>query len=149
MGLVRWEPFRELEDMTQQLQRLFGQRPWLREAGEEALTVGDWLPPVDIQETEKEFLFKVELPEIKKEDVKVEVEDRTLRITGERKREKEEKGTLYHRVERSYGTFLRTFALPVAADATRVQAEFKEGLLLVHVAKSESARPKMISVKVT
>ena len=149
MGLVRWEPFRELEDMTQQLQRLFGQRPWLREAGEEALTVGDWLPPVDIQETEKEFLFKVELSEIKKEDVKVEVEDRTLRITGERKREKEEKGTLYHRVERSYGTFLRTFALPVAADATRVQAEFKEGLLLVHVAKNESARPKMISVKVT
>jgi HSP20 family protein len=149
MGLVRWEPFRELEDMTQQLQRLFGQRPWTREAGEEALTVGDWLPSVDIQETEKEYLFKVELPEVKKEDVKVEMEDGTLRISGERQREKEEKGTRYHRVERSYGTFLRTFALPAAADAGRIQAEFKEGLLLVHVAKNESARLKTISVKVT
>jgi len=148
MGLVRWEPFRELEEMSQQLGRLFGPRPWWREAGEEALSAGEWMPPVDIREMEKEYLFKVELPEVKKEEVKVEVEDGTLRISGERKREKEDTGTRYHRVERSYGTFTRSFSLPTDADAARVQAEFKEGVLVIHVGRRESAGPKMITVKV-
>jgi HSP20 family protein len=147
MGLVRWEPFRELEDMTLQLQRMFGQRPWVREA-QEALTAGDWLPPVDIRETEKEYLFKIELPEVKKEDLKVELEEGTLKISGERKQEKEEEEARYHRVERSYGTFLRRFALPADADAARLQAEYKDGLLLVHLGKTETAKPRMISVKV-
>ncbi|MGB9601732.1 MAG: Hsp20/alpha crystallin family protein, partial [Limisphaerales bacterium] len=89
-----------------------------------------------------------ELPEVKKDDVKVTVENGVLTISGERKFEKEEKGVRYHRIERSYGYFARSFSLPEDADAEKVSAEFKDGVLKVHVAKSEKARPKQIEVKV-
>jgi HSP20 family protein len=148
MGLVRWEPFQELEEMTQQLNRLMNAYPRRRQSMEESLTAGDWAPLVDIRETEKEYLFKAEIPEVKKDDVKVEIEDGTLRIAGERREEKEDKDVRYHRVERSYGTFTRSFTLPADADPARVQADFKDGVLTVHVAKSETARPKTVSVKV-
>ena len=101
------------------------------------------------QSTDKEYLIKAELPEIKKEDVKVTVENGLLTISGQRKLEKEEKGRKYHRVERSYGSFVRSFTLPDNADGNKVNAEFKEGVLKVHVGKSENARPKQIEVKVS
>ena len=148
MNLVRWDPFRELEEMSNRLNRLF-ERPTLRTGnGKEALTVADWVPSVDISETDTEYLIKAELPEVKKEDVKVTVQDGVLMIQGERQQEKEEKGKKFHRVERSYGSFVRSFTLPDYVDNTNVKAEFKEGILNLHLPKSERAKPKAIEVRV-
>jgi len=147
MSLVRWDPFRELEDMSDRLNRMFG-RPVARpESGKEAITVADLIPAVDISETDAEYLIKAELPEVKKEDVKVTVQHGVLTIHGERKHEKEEKGKRYHRVERSYGSFTRSFTLPDEVDETKVRAEYKDGMLHLHLPKSEKAKPKAIDVK--
>jgi HSP20 family protein len=123
-------------------------RPALRGSGKEALTVADWIPTVDISETDAEYLIKAELPEIKKEDVKVTVEDGVLTILGERRQEKEEKGKKYHRVERSYGSFVRSFTLPESVDEGAVKAEYKDGVLNLHLPKTEKVKPKTIDVKV-
>ncbi len=146
--LVRWDPFKELEDMERRLATLFGRPVRRREGEKEAMTVAEWSPLVDIEENEKEYVIKAELPEIKKEDVKVTVESDVLTIAGERKFEKEEKGKKYHRVERSYGSFARSFTLPEDADGTKVSAEYKDGVLRIHLPKSEKAKPKAIEVKI-
>ena len=146
MGLVRWDPFRELEDVQFRLNRLFGGR--LEAPAGDGLTFGDWAPAVDIRETDKEYLIKADLPEVKKEDVKVEFQDGFLTLEGERRHEKEEKGTTFHKVEREYGKFVRRFAMPTEIDTARVQADFKEGVLNVHLPKSANALPKTIEVKV-
>lgn len=142
-----WNPFRELEEVQRRMDELFRGLPTMSEA-KEPLAAADWLPAVDITEDDQEFVVKVELPEVKKEDVKVTVEDGTLSITGERKSEQEEKGKKFHRIERSYGRFERTFALPDNADATKVTSNFKDGLLEVHLAKSSAAKPKATEVKI-
>jgi HSP20 family protein len=147
MTLVRWDPFRELEDMSERLNRVFA-RPGVRQSGKEALTVADWVPTVDISETGDEYLIKAELPEVKKEDVKVTVEDGVLTLQGERKQEKEEKGKKFHRVERSYGSFVRSFTLPESVDEGSVKAEYKDGILTLHLPKTEKVKPKAIEVKV-
>jgi HSP20 family protein len=114
----------------------------------EVMTVADWTPTVDITETEGEYAIKAELPEVKKEDVKVTVEDGVLTIQGERKQEKEEKGKKYHRIERSYGRFVRSFTLPDTVDEGKVRAEYADGVLHLHLPKSEKAKPKQIDVKI-
>jgi HSP20 family protein len=153
MNLTRYQPttlfplFRDMEEMSDRFNRLLG--TWTRpNREEEFLTMVDWTPAVDIEENEKEYLVKAELPEIKREDVKVTVENGVLTLQGERKQEKEEKGKRFHKIERSYGTFLRTFAVPVDADDTKVAADFKDGILRVHLPKTEKPRPKAIEVKV-
>jgi HSP20 family protein len=138
--------FREMEEMSDRLNRFFG--PFARPYEKEALKVAEWAPVVDIQETETEYLVKAELPEIEKQDVKVTVENGILTIQGERKQEKEEKGKKFHRIERSYGTFLRTFTVPEEVEATKVTADFKDGVLRVHLPKTEKPRTKAIEVKV-
>jgi HSP20 family protein len=147
MTLVRWDPFRELEDMSERLNRVFS-RPTLRNTGKENLTVADWMPTVDISENESEYLIKAELPEVRKEDVKVTVENGVLTLQGERRQEKEEKGRRFHRVERSYGSFVRSFTLPESVDEGGVKAEYKDGVLALHLPKSEKVKPKAIDVKV-
>jgi len=147
MTLVRWDPFRELEDMSERLNRVFS-RPSLRNSGKENLTVADWMPTVDISETEGEYLIKAELPEVRKEDVKVTVENGVLTLQGERRQEKEEKGKRFHRVERSYGSFVRSFTLPESVDESSVKAEYKDGVLNLHLPKPEKVKPKAIDVKV-
>ena len=147
MTLVRWDPFRELEDMSERLNRVFS-RPTLRNTGKENLTVADWMPTVDISETESEYLIKAELPEVRKEDVKVTVENGVLTLQGERRQEKEEKARRFHRVERSYGSFVRSFTLPESVDEGGVKAEYKDGVLALHLPKSEKVKPKAIDVKV-
>lgn len=149
MSLVRWDPFRELEDMSERLNRVFARPAMRNNAGKENLTVADWMPVVDISETDGEYLIKAELPEVKKEDVKVTVEDGVLTIQGERRQEKEEKGKRYHRVERSYGSFVRSFTLPESVDEGGVKAEYKDGVLNLHLPKSEKVKPKAIDVKVS
>ncbi len=148
-AITRWDPFRELDELQSRLSTLFGRAP-IRKNGakDEALAVAEWAPLVDIVEDDKEYLIKAELPEVKKDEVKVTVQDDVLTITGERQYEKEEKEKKYHRVERAYGSFARSFTLPEDADGEKVAAEFKDGVLKVHLPKSEKARPKSIEVKI-
>ena len=134
--------------MEKRLSNFFGHGPGAVGDKKEAITVTEWAPLVDISEDDKEYIIKAEIPEIKKEDIKLHVNDDVLTITGERKYEKEEKNKKYHRVERSYGSFMRSFSLPEDADGTKVAAEYKDGLLKVHLPKSEKAKPKAIEVKV-
>ena len=155
-GLTRWEPFRtqwnpwkELEDVEKRLSALWGRPQGKVEGQKEAISVAEWSPLVDITEDEKEYLIKAELPEVKREDVKLTVQDNVLAISGERRYEKEEKSKKYHRVERAYGNFLRSFTLPEDADGSKVSAEYKDGVLKVHLPKSEKATPKSIEVKVS
>ena len=151
-ALNRWSPFREMEDMQRRMASLFDRSPFRHGSltpEEENITVPEWAPLVDIAEDEKEYLIKVELPEVQKDDVKVTVENGTLTISGQRKAEKEEKNRKFHRVERYYGRFERSFSIPDDAESDQVKAEFKDGVLRVHLAKSEKARPKQIEVKVS
>ena len=148
MTLVRWDPFRELEEVSDRLNRMFARPAAARTNGKETMIVADWAPSVDISETDGEYQIKAEIPDVKKEDVKVTLEDGVLTIQGERKHEKEEKGKKFHRIERSYGSFVRTFSLPDVIDEEKVKAEFKDGVLNLHLPKSEKAKPKAIEVKV-
>jgi HSP20 family protein len=148
--LSRWDPFRELEDMQHRLSSVLGrQTQRSQEGGRESITVAEWAPLVDISEDDNEYLIKADLPEVKKEEIKITVENGVLVLSGERKLEKEEKGRKYHRIERAYGSFGRSFSLPDNADAEKVNAEFNDGVLKLHIAKSEAARPKQIEVKVS
>ena len=150
--LIRWNPFREMEDVQRRMSSLLEGNLFRRSNltnGEENISVPEWAPMVDVIEDEKEYLIKVELPEVQKDDVKVTVENGTLTICGERKAEKEQKGRKFHRVERYYGRFERTFGIPDDAEQDNVNAEFKDGVLRVRLAKSEKARPKQIEVKVS
>jgi HSP20 family protein len=116
---------------------------------EEQMTVAEWTPSVDITEDDNEWVVKADLPELKKEEVKVTVESGVLTISGERKLEKEEKNKKYHRIERAYGSFVRSFSLPDGTDSSKVNAEFKEGVLKIHLPKSEQAKPKSLQIKVS
>ena len=148
MSLVRWDPFRELEDVSDKLNRMFSRPSGRRENGQESMTVADWIPTVDISETEAELLIQAELPAVKKDDVKITLQQGVLTIQGQRTQEREERGKRYHRVERAYGNFARTFTIPDYVDDTNVKAEFKDGVLTLHLPKSEKAKPKAIEVKV-
>lgn len=145
--LIRFSPLRDMEDIQNRLYNLLNARQTRPSGEQESMTVSQWTPLVDIIEDDKEYVIKAELPEVNKGDVKVTLENGLLTITGERKFEKEEKGKRYHRVERAYGSFVRCFALPDDTDNAKVNAEFKDGVLKVRVAKSEHARPKQIEVK--
>lgn len=153
--LVRWDPFRtrwnplnDREDLERRLASLLGTREAPGHGGKEALTVAQWSPLVDITEDEKKYLIKAELPDMKKKDVSLTVEREVLAISGERNFEKEEKWKKYHRIERAYGSFVRSFSLPEDADGGKVTAEFKDGMLHVHLPKSQKAKPKAIEIKV-
>lgn len=149
MPATRWNPFKELADFERGLESFFTRVPAIAgNGGEEKITEALWAPLADITEDDKEFLVKAELPEMKKEDVKVTVENGVLRITGERKAEKEEKTKKYHRIERGYGSFERAFTLPDGADGNKVTADYKDGVLTVRLPKTAEAKPKAIEVKV-
>jgi len=148
LSIAPWErSLRGLDKLSEQFDRMLSSRFPRFDMMEENLTVADWVPAVDIQESEKEYLVKAEIPEVKKEDVKVSIEEGVLTIQGERKAEKEEKGKKFHRTERVYGKFLRSFSLPSEVEEAKVLAEFKEGMLTLHLPKSERAKPKTIEVK--
>jgi HSP20 family protein len=146
---TRWNPFKELEEMEKRLSSFFGRPSVLGGDKKEAITVAEWSPLVDISEDEKEYLIKAELPEMKKEEIKIKVHDDVLAISGERKYEKEEQGKKHHRIERAYGSFMRSFTLPEDADGSKISAEYKDGVLNVHLPKSEKAKPKSVEVKIS
>lgn len=145
----RWDPFTEMEDIQERMSRAFGFAPLRGNGGTEVMSVSEWSPLVDITEDDNEYLIKAELPEVKKEDVKVNVENGVLSITGERKCEHEEKTKKQHRLERSYGRFERSFSLPEGADGNKVSADFKDGVLKVHLPKSPAAKSKSIDIQVS
>jgi len=143
--LTRWDPLREMESAMSRLEQTFGRRP----GAKEPLATAEWMPLVDITEDEKEYSVKAELPEVKKDDIKVTVQENTLCISGERKTEKEEKGKRFHRIERSYGSFERSFTLPEDADPKKITSDFHDGVLTVHLGKNPVTQPKSIEVKVS
>lgn len=140
MSLIRWEPFREFDDLFRQYTNAVGRGS--------AAVRNDWKPLANISETDKEYLIKAELPEVRKEDIKVQVENGVLTISGERKQQKEEKSENEIRVESYYGTFSRSFALPDHVEPQSVTAESKDGVLRVRVPKKVPAQPKSITVNV-
>lgn len=155
MALIRrdenvWDPFRELREMSDRMNRMFALEPWGRRAGggDQALTGADWAPAVNISETDKAYMIRADLPDVKKEDVTVHCEQGTLTIQGERRQEKTEDNERFHRVESSYGRFLRRFALPEDADEAGIEATFKDGSLSVRVPRSEPKQLKARQIKV-
>jgi len=149
-ALKRWNQLKDVEAFQHGLESLLRRSLVNRPAGqEEPMAVAEWSPLVDISEDDTEYRIKAELPEVKREDVKVTAEKGTLTIMGERKFEKEEKSKKYHRVERAYGSFGRSFSLPDDASPAKVTAEFKDGMLTVHLVKDEKAKPQQVEVRVS
>jgi HSP20 family protein len=148
MNLTRWDPFRELEEMSTRLNRLFEQ-PGAKTRGGDGFSLAEWTPAIDVQESDGEYLIKADLPEVRKEDIHVGVQNGMLTVTGERQQEKEEKGKKFHRIERAYGRFERRLMLPEDVDAQKIGAEFKDGVLKVHLPKSAQARPHSVDIKVS
>jgi len=147
-SMIRWEPFRELATMRDRMGRLFGEfpgRPW---ATDEGLTAGLWNPQVDVYETADSIVLTADLPGMKEEEVDISVEGNLLTIKGERKKEEEIKEKDYFRVERSYGTFTRSFSLPPTVDPGKIDAAFSRGVLKITLPKREESKPKQIKVKI-
>ena len=149
-ALTRWDPFRELEDLQKRLSTLFGRVPVKTTNGEqqEALTVTEWAPVVDIVEDNTQYVIKAELPGLPKDAIHVGGQDDVLTISGERQYEKEENDKKFYRIERAHGSFSRSFTIPENSDGEKVSAEFKDGMLQVHLPKTETVKPKHIEVTV-
>jgi len=148
--VTTWNPLREMEEAQNRFNPFFlAGFPNRMGSGEiDSLTVADWSPEVDISEDDHGYLLKADLPEMKKDDVRVTVEDGILSVSGERRSEKEDQKRKFHRIERSLGNFRRSFTLPEDADSTKVTAEFRDGVLKVHLPTTPTARSKAIEVKV-
>ena len=148
--LITWNPLREMDEAQNRFNPFFlAGFPNRMGSGEiHSLTVADWSPEVDISEDDQGYLLKADLPETKKEDVKVTVEDGILSVSGERKSVKEDQKRKFHRIERSFGTFRRSFTLPEDTDSTKVTAEFRDGVLKVHLPTTAIERSKATQVKV-
>lgn len=145
MTIVKRDTWQEIADRFDRYSRSLSHP---QAGSQEVIATGDWSPRVDIAETDEAFVIKAEIPEVNKEDVKVTVDNGVLTIQGERKQEKEEKGKKFHRVERYYGSFTRSFTLPDNVDETKIKASFKDGMLNLQIHKSEKVKPKVIQVKV-
>ncbi len=148
MAIVRWDPFRDIISLRERMDKMFEDSLSRFRMPEEATMQTFWSPAVDIYETDENIVLKAELPGVDKSEVSVEVKDNTLILKGERKREKELKEENYHRIERSFGTFVRSFSLPVTVKQDQVKAKFKDGVLEVTLPKSEEAKPKQVKVEV-
>jgi HSP20 family protein len=144
--LTRWEPFRDLVSFQERMNRLF--QDTLGPSREELMTSGTFVPPVDIYEDEHAIILKLEVPGLEEKDIEVQLENSTLTVRGERKFEKEEKEENFHRIERRYGAFARSFTLPNTVDTGKVEASYENGILKIELAKRAEAKPKQIQVKV-
>ncbi|MDH7500201.1 MAG: Hsp20/alpha crystallin family protein [candidate division NC10 bacterium] len=147
MAIVRWYPFRELTSLQERMNELFDRAFWRGGPEEESLAAA-WAPAVDIYETEDKVVLKAELPGLKKDHIDIQIRENTLTLKGEKKFEKEVKEENYHRVERTYGTFQRSFTLPNTVKQEGIEAIFKDGVLEVSLPKAEEAKPKQIKVQV-
>ena len=146
MRVIKWEPFRDIDDM---FDRVFADtmRRWPRTSNDER-RVYDWAPAADVSETDGEYLIKAELPEVRKDDLNITVQEGVLTLAGERKEEKREDNEKLHRIERFHGTFSRRFTLPDDADEQGIKAESKDGVLVIHIPKQKVAHPQPRQIQV-
>ena len=150
MAIVRWlDPFRDLTGIQDRMNQIFEDALSRSRGRDEGMRTGMWTPAVDIYERNDFVVVKAELPGVEKDQISVEVKDGILTLRGERKLERDVKEESYHRIERAYGSFLRSFSLPVSVDQDKVKAKFKDGVLEVELPKKEKAKPKQIKVDVT
>jgi len=143
MTLVRWDPFRDLIALEDGMNCLFS---GVQAHGSVDTSAGEWSPTVDIYEEGHNLLLQAELPGVNKDDVEVQVEGNVLTLRGERRQEKDNKENQYHRVERTYGTFKRSFTLPAGIDRDKIRAEYRDGVLRLTLPRAEEAKPKNIKV---
>ena len=152
MAIVRWDPLGELTQLQDRINRAFsdyGRGPGPNRTDESLMTTGTWAPPVDIyQNAEQELVLKAELPDMSPDDIELSVNNDTLTIRGEKRFSNEVKEDQFHRMERRYGTFSRSFSLPASVDATKISAEHKNGVLTVRLPAREEAKPRQIKVDV-
>ncbi|MFQ6003024.1 MAG: Hsp20/alpha crystallin family protein [Candidatus Zixiibacteriota bacterium] len=147
MAITRWRPFRDLLSIQDEMNRLFDDffgRPVTRPTWTEEV----WSPYVDVSETKDNVIVNAEIPGMSKDDVKVSVQDNVLTLSGEKKQEKEEKDANYHRIERSYGSFSRSFTLPTSVQPDKVKATYKNGILKITLPKTEEVKPKEIPISI-
>ena len=144
MAIIRWDPFRDITTFRERMNKLFEDTLSTRE--EKDLMATAWSPSVDIYETENEIVLSAELPGVNEDDVEIKIEDRTLSLRGERKLEKETKEENYHRIERSYGSFYRSFTLPNNVDMEKIKAEHDNGILKIMMPKKPELKPRKIKV---
>jgi HSP20 family protein len=145
MAIIRWDPFRDMVTLRERMNKLFEDMAASR--GEEKdLTTSSWAPAVDIYETENEVVLTAEIPGIEEKDVEIKVEDNTLTLRGERKFEKETKEENYHRIERAYGSFFRSFTLPNYVDQDRIEAEHENGILKIRMPKRAELKPRKVKI---
>ncbi len=145
MTIQRWDPFREMYTLQNRLSSLLEDA---NRGSDELTTTGSFVPPVDIFENANQIVLKLEVPGIQQEDLKIQLENNTLTVRGERKFEAETKEKSYHRVERRYGSFARSFTLPNTVDPEKVQAHYDAGVLSIELAKRAEAKPKQIQVNI-
>jgi HSP20 family protein len=144
--ITRWDPYRELATLQDRMNRLFQETAG---SGETSLTnSGAFVPPVDVYENEHGLRLKLEVPGIDEKDLDVRIENNVLTVRGERKFEKEEKEENFHRIERRYGSFVRSFSLPTTIDSEKVSADYKNGVLTLELGKKAEAKPKQIKVTI-
>lgn len=141
MSIVRWNPFDEMDNFLRSYQTALA-----KNTAQEGMVSTDWRPSVDITENDQEFLIKAELPEVKKDDIKIQVDNGVLTLSGERKTEKKDEKE--HRIERFYGCFSRSFSLPDNVNESDIRAESKEGMLYLHLPKIENPKPKSIEISI-
>ena len=147
MAMVRFDPFRDLAVLQDRMNRLFNES-YSGRREDDLMNRGTWSPAVDIYEVEGALVLKAELPDMRREDIEVNVENNTLTIRGERKLDNEIKQENFHRVERAYGSFSRSFSLPNTVDAGKIAAEYKNGVLTIQLPVREEAKPRTINVEV-
>ena len=140
MRVIKWEPFRDMDDVFDRF-ITESMRHWPRAAAANR-AAQEWAPAADVSETEAEYLIKADLPEVRKEDVSITVQDGVLTLSGERRQEKREETEKLHRVERVYGSFARRFALPENADEQGIRAESRDGVILIHIPKAKVVEPQ-------
>ena len=145
MAIVRWEPFRELATIQNEMNRLFN-TAFDAPPGGNGGTARRWVPAMDLVETDDHFVLRADLPGLSQDDVNIEVEDRVLTVSGERRAEHESKSEGYHRVERAFGSFSRSLTLPKGVDPEAVTASFENGVLEVRIPKPEERKPRRIEI---
>lgn len=146
MAVTRWDPFRELLTLQERLDKMY--REMERTRKEEDFVSSEWTPPVDIFESGDSFILKLDVPEVDKSSIDIKIQENELTIKGERKLEPGTKAESYHRMERGYGTFARSFTLTKTIDASRIKATIKDGILRIELPKKEEVKPKQIKIEV-
>ena len=145
MAIIRWDPFRDMVTLREKMNRLF-EDYYPARTEEKDIVAGSWAPSVDIYETENELVLTAELPGIKEDDIEIKLEDNTLTLKGNRNFEKETKEENYHRIERSYGSFFRSFTLPAYIDQEKIEAEHEKGILKISMPKKQEAKSRKVRV---